>query len=152
MNRRIKNKISKRVINNILKGKPLSKFDAKYSASLETKILKKTNNCERIISGILNAQTIDVSNIHLVTPENHREIKTTVRGLTYSSTAFSTEEQLKTVVKSMKFIGSLISPKPLVDEEHSPSIVAMDQDNNIFTKKETKWQKAKGKLKGWFGR
>ncbi|SDQ19174.1 hypothetical protein LHA31_10240 [Carnobacterium viridans] len=76
---------------------------------------------ERITTGVLNAETFDVSNIHLVTPESHREIKTTVKGLTYSSTAFSTEEQLKSAV-------------------------------NSIVKEPSKWNKLKGKLKGWFGK
>ncbi|EDP68592.1 hypothetical protein CAT7_04979 [Carnobacterium sp. AT7] len=69
MNKRTKNKIAKRVIKNITKGKPLSEFDKKYSDELEKKILRKTEHHERFTSGILNAQTIDVRNIRLIAPE-----------------------------------------------------------------------------------
>lgn len=37
-------------------------------------------------------------------------------------------------------------------EGNSSSLVSMAQNNNKITKKETKWNKAKGKLKGWFGK
>ena len=51
---------------------------------------------ERINAGLINAETIDITNFNFSTPENHHEIKSSV--------------------------------------------------------KETKWQKAKGKVKGWFGK
>lgn len=51
---------------------------------------------ERINAGLINAETIDITNFNFSTPKNHHEIKSSV--------------------------------------------------------KETKWQKAKGKVKGWFGK
>ena len=146
MNKRIKNKVTKRVINKIKNENSLTKFEEiffyKYlcepfsnivmeiresiKAAVEIRFKEHVKDIRETAMRIEERETREKLELH----------ETTVGGFTYSSKAFSSEDQLKSAVDAMNSFGKQINPEASVETVEEPN----------------KWNKLKGKVKGWFGK
>lgn len=136
MNRRIKKKITKRVLNNIKNDKPLTKFE--YSVLM--KYLYPT--FKETYIAVRNAFEIVTNNINKLKVEDAEEPLDidAIDALRYSLEPKPTdEERFQNATDAINNFGKGINPVPSV------ALVAPVEEPN-------KWNKLKGKVKGWLGK
>ncbi|WP_034538546.1 hypothetical protein [Carnobacterium inhibens] len=180
MNKRIKKKVTKRVLIKIKNKEPLSKFEAKFFTKniLPTFIETFTavrKAAEEVISTVIEIVTERVNELSDEMKEADQEDNEEVQDFPFNEFINVPLNEFIDTAESSDMTSTISLGKNNPNqaresmgldgidaegfdnlykstEEHLPSLLAMDQDNNIFIKKETKWQKAKGKVKGWFGK
>jgi len=133
MNRRIKKKITKRVLNNINNDKPLNKFEKRFLMNYLYPTFKETYIAVR------NAVEIVTNKINKLKVEDAKEPLDidAIDALRYSLEPKPTdEERHQNAIDAMNSFGKQMNPEPTVSTVEVPN----------------KWNKFKGKVKGWFGK
>lgn len=139
MNRRIKKKITKRVLNNIKNDKPLTKFEYRVLMKYLYPTFKETYISVRNAFGIV---TNKINKLNVEDAEEPLDISISldidaIDALRYSLELKPTdEERFQSATDAINNFGKQMNPEPPAAPVEEPN----------------KWNKLKGKVKGWFGK
>ncbi|MCM3511655.1 hypothetical protein [Carnobacterium inhibens] len=155
MNKRIKRKITKRVLNKINNDETLTKFEKRFFMKYLFLTLKETviavrKAIEKVLPTVIKIATERVNELSDAMEEAEQadnEATKKLESVNKELYIYTDNESSKAKVTS----GMQLVPENIKESEsYFKQIAALDDE--VYKDKSSKWQKAKGKVKGWFGR
>lgn len=166
MNKRIKQKVAKRIINKIGTEQPLTKFERKSFikffwtplrkevANISESITKETNSYDKLISINTVGKSAVKEKINTEFEKEFSDLQEAANAMRGFGSLIEDDSWPKSAYEDLLSVGRGKDTFETVNEDSVDSLkyAVVEDVKPIIVRHPSKWNKLKGKMKGWFGK